>query len=262
MRWRFRAPRMPRVSPRALAWVGAAMLLVAMWMMAPLALRRLRFFRVRQVEIVGVRYLDVGQVLAALHLPARASVFDDTNILVERLRRLDGVADASVSRRPPASLRVIVREIEPVALLRDARGTLAVVDADARPLPFDPAKEALDRPIVGTARGAGVAGAGAGAAAATTSDSSVLGLLARVQVADPAFFQMIDAARGTGSPRGDVVLELGAHRVLFSRDAGPEVIEAVLLVARDLAARARTYAELDARFAGQVVVRRTATGGI
>ncbi|HYX81247.1 MAG TPA: FtsQ-type POTRA domain-containing protein [Gemmatimonadales bacterium] len=258
---------MPRVSPRALAWVGAAMLLVAMWMMAPLALRRLRFFRVRQVEIVGVRYLDVGQVLAALHLPARASVFDDTNILVERLRRLDGVADASVSRRPPASLRVIVREIEPVALLRDARGTLAVVDADARPLPFDPAKEALDRPIVWTARRAGVAGAragaGAGAAeAATTSDSSVLGLLARVQVADPAFFQMIDAARGTGSPRGDVVLELGAHRVLFSRDAGPEVIEAVLLVARDLAARARTYAELDARFAGQVVVRRTATGGI
>jgi hypothetical protein len=90
----------------------------------------------------------------------------------------------------------------------------------------------------------------------------VLGLLARVQVADPAFFQMIDAARGTGSPRGDVVLELGAHRVLFSRDAGPEVIEAVLLVARDLAARARTYAELDARFAGQVIVRRTATGGI
>jgi len=30
----------------------------------------------------------------------------------------------------------------------------------------------------------------------------------------------------------------------------------VVLVAQDLAAKARPYAELDARFAGQVVVRR------
>ena len=55
---------------------------------------------------------------------------------------------------------------------------------------------------------------------------------------------------------GDVVLELGTRRVLLARDAGPEVIQAVVLVAQDLAAKARPYAELDARFAGQVVVRR------
>ena len=217
------------------------MVVIVGWMMAPLALRRLRFFRVRQVEIVGIRYLDAGQVLAALRLPDQASVFDETQPLVERLRGVDGVADASVIRRPPGSLKVIVREIEPVALLEDARGALAVVDADARPLPFDPAKQSLDLPIVRTVGAAG--------------DSSVVGLLARVQVADPALFQTIDAARGTDS-RDDVVLELGSHRMLFGRDAGPEVIEAVMLVARDLAAKAKPYVELDARFAGQVVVRR------
>jgi hypothetical protein len=87
------------------------------------------------------------------------------------------------------------------------------------------------------------------------ADSAVVGVLARVQVFDPALFQSIDAARAD-APRGAVLLELGSHRVLLGRDAGPEVIQAVMLVARDLAAKARPYAELDGRYAGQVVVRR------
>ena len=253
MRWKFRTPRLARASWRVLAWAGAAMLVMMIWMTAPLGLRRLRFFRVRQVEIVGIRHLDAGQVLAALRLPERASVFDDTKVLAERLRGLDGVADASVNRRPPGSLQVIVREIEPVALVMSGRGTLQPVDADGRELPFDLA--GLDLPIVraGGAGGAGDAGAG---------DSGVVGLLARVQAVDPALFQTIDAARRMEAQRGDVLLELGAHRVLLNRDAGPEVIEAVVLVARDLAAKARPYAELDARFAGQVVVRRRSAGSV
>jgi len=242
VKWKF---RMPRVSWRVLAWAGAAMLVMVVWMTAPLGLRRLRFFRVRQVEIVGIRYLDADQVLAALQLSPAASVFDETEPLAERLRGLDGIADASVVRRPPGSLKVIVREVEPVALMMGERGALAPVDADGRQLPFD--RAGLDLPIVRTSAG----------------DSSVVGLLARVQAVDPALFQTIDAARRTETTRGDVLLELGggAHRVLLNGDAGPEVIEAVVLVARDLAAKARPYAELDARFAGQVVVRRRSSAG-
>jgi len=236
MKWTFRVLRLPRVSWRVLAWAGAAMAVLALWMTAPLVLRRMKFFGVRQVELVGIRYLDADQVLAALRLSPLASVFDDTGVLAERLRELDGVADASVSRRPPGSLKVIVREIEPVALVMNGRGALDPVDADVRPLPFDPTS--LDLPVVQAA------------------DSGVVGLLARVQAFDPALFQTIDAARRVTSPRGGVLLELGAHRVLLSSDARPEVIEAVVLVARDLAAKRRSYAELDARFDGQVVVRR------
>jgi cell division septal protein FtsQ len=229
----------PRGSRRALLWVGAVLAMMVMWMAAPLALRRVAFFRVRQVELVGIRYLDADRVLAALRLSPRASVFDDTEVLAERLRGLDGVADASVVRRPPASLKVIVREIEPVALVANARGALDVVDAESRTLPFDMTN--LDLPIV------------------RDSDRAVVTVLARVQAFDPALFQVIDAARRTETPRGgrgDVVLEVGPHRVLLNRDAGPEVIQAVMLVARDLAAKARSYTELDGRFAGQVVVRR------
>jgi cell division septal protein FtsQ len=225
--------RMGRVSWRVLVWAGAALAVMALWTAAPLALRRMRFFRVRQVELIGIRYLDADQVLGALRLGPRASVFDDTNVLAERLRALDGVADASVSRRPPGSLKVIVREIEPVALVRSVRGALQPVDADGRPLPFD--LTSLDLPVVQAA------------------DSGVVGVLARVQAFEPALFQSIDVARRSG---GAVLLELGAHRVLLRSDAAPEVIAAVVLVARDLAAKARPYAELDARFDGQVVVRR------
>src|SRR3989442_1695454 len=192
---------MPRVSWRVLAWASAAMAVMVIWMAAPLALRRMKFFRVQQVELVGIRYLDADQVLAALRLSPHASVFDDTGVLAERLRALDGVADASVSRRPPGSLQVVVREIEPVALVRNSRGALDPVDADGRPLPFDVAS--LDLPVVQAA------------------DSGVVGLLGRVQLGEPALVQTIDAARRAASPRGAGLFRLGSPRVLLRGDAGP-----------------------------------------
>ena len=207
------------------------------WTVAPLALRRVAFFRVRQIQLVGVRYPDADLVLASLRLSPRASVFDDTHMLADRVRGVDGVAEVAVARRPPGSLKVVVREVEPVALVAGGRGALTVVDGDGRALPF--ARVTLDLPVVQAA------------------DSGVIGVLARVQVFDPALFQSIDAARRIDG-QDDVALELGTRRVLLARDAGPEVIQAVFLVARDLAAKARPYTELDARFAGQVVVRRRA----
>jgi cell division septal protein FtsQ len=236
----------PKVSPlppipRGL-WGGAAGVLAVLgvWILAPKALRRLEFFRVRQIELVGVRHLAPDAVIGALRLRGRASVFDDTGLLTDRVRSLRGVADARVERRLPGALRVIVREVEPVALVAGPRG-IVVVDAAARPLPFDPARSGLDLPV------------------AAQADTGVIGVLALVQAVDPALFEDITTARRAGA-RGDVLLELDARRVLLRADAGPEVIRAVVQVGRDLALKARLYGELDARFAGQVVVRRRARG--
>jgi len=240
VKW-LRRLRMPRASRRVLWWAAGAMSVLALWMAAPLVLRRVAFFRVRQVELVGIRHLDADRVLGALRMSPRASVFDDTDILADRLRGLDGIADAAVIRRPPASLKVIVREVEPVALVANPRGALGVVDGDGRALPFE--LGTLDLPVV------------------KAPDSGVVGVLARVQAFDPQLYQAIDAARRADTQRGDVVLELGAHRLLLGSNAGPEVIQAVMLVARDLAAKARPYAELDGRYAGQVIVRRRVKGG-
>jgi hypothetical protein len=138
-------------------------------------------------------------------------------------------------------LTVEVREVEPAALAPGPRGSrgLVVLDAAGRPLPFDPARSGLDLPIVSSA------------------DSGVVGVLALIQSVDPALFQSITGARTVG--RNGVSIEIGSRRVVVGRDAGPEVIRSVVLVAQDLALKGRSYGELDARFAGQVVVRRKPT---
>jgi cell division protein FtsQ len=239
--------RWPRWRRRAVGAVGGSGLIALSWFGAPLALRQVALFRVRQIELVGIRNLAPDAVIAALRLDPRASVFTDTRLLADRVRGLTGVADARVVRRLPSALMVEVKEVEPAALAPPIqRGGLVPVDAAGRPLPFDPARTALDLPI------------------AASRDSGVVGVLALIQSVDPTLFQTITgarAARGGGGNGGGVVLELGAHRVLVARDAGPEVIRAVVQVAQDLNAKGRPYVELDARYAGQVVVRRRATAG-
>jgi len=214
---------------------------MVLWLGVPLLLRQAGFFRVRQIELVGVRYLAPAAVIGALRLAPGASVFDDLDEITARVRALPGVADARVARRVPGSLKVIVKEVEPVAFV-PGRGTreLSVVDGEGRPLPYDPSRRALDLPV------------------AASADSGLVAMLALVQAVDPTLFEEITAARAN---RSDVVLELGVRRLLLARDAGPEVIRAVVLVTQDLASRSRRYAELDARYAGQIVVRRAAGGG-
>jgi cell division protein FtsQ len=221
-----------------LAGVVAVVVLAAGWVGVPWVLRRLDFFRVRQIELVGVRYLAPDAVIGSLALAPGASVFDPTAPLVRRVERLPGVAGADVQRRLPGALRVVVREVEPAAFVPGPRG-LMPVDAGGHPLPFDPARVAIDLPVVADA------------------DSGVIAVLALVRSLNPTMFHGITSVRRLA--HGDVQLDLGTHRVLVRRDAGPEDVQAVELVQQDLAAKRRPYAELDVRFAGQVVVRRKAS---
>lgn len=228
--------------------------MLVLWFGGPALLGHVAFFRVRQIELVGLKRLAPDAVIAALRLPAEASVFTDTRLLADRVRGLGGVAGARVQRRLPGVLEVELRELEPAALVPASGvggggggggaargGSLVAVDGEGRLLPFDPARAPLDVPI------------------ATSADRAVVGVLALVQSVDPALYQTITSARSLAG--GDVLLEIGSRRVLLGCDAGPEVIRAVVLVAHDLAAKRRAYAELDARFAGQVVVRRKSSVG-
>ncbi|MGH7701255.1 MAG: cell division protein FtsQ/DivIB [Gemmatimonadales bacterium] len=226
------------------AGLGLAGVGLGLWFGAPRVLRQLDLFRLRRVELVGVRHLAPDTVIAALRLGPQASVFVDRDLLADRVRGLAGVDEAWVERRYPGALAVRVRETEAVALTPaqgEQGGRLVVLDGRGRVLPFDPARSGLDLPL------------------ARSADAGVAAVLGLVRGVDPALFREIVTARAT--VRGDVVLELESGRVLLRRDAGPEDIRAVVLVAQDLAARARRYAELDARYAGQVVVRRRRSGG-
>ncbi|HTY06518.1 MAG TPA: FtsQ-type POTRA domain-containing protein [Gemmatimonadales bacterium] len=221
-------------------WLPLAVVLglLVLWFGVPVLARHLSFFRVRQVELVGVRNLAPEAVIQALGLGARASVFDPAGPLEARVRALPGVAGVRVARHLPGALAVIVREVEPAAFVPGPRG-LVVVDAAGHPLPFDPARTVLDLPL------------------AATADSGLAAILGLIRALDPALFQAIVSARRVG--HGDVLLDEGGRRILVGPDPQPEVIQAVVQVQQELSAKGRSYAELDARYAGQIVVRRRAS---
>jgi cell division septal protein FtsQ len=217
-------------------WVVLAALIggAALWFAAPAVLRHVEFFRVRRVEMQGLQYLDAAKVIAAARLSRTASVFDDPDAIAQRVRALPGVSDAQVARRLPGTLRIRLEEAEPVALTPKG-DRLAMVDARGAVLPFDPLASAPSLPVL----------IGGGAL--------VAGALARTRDYDPGLFARIDAAWRVGP---DVVFEVAGRWLWFDPQLTAEDIRAVTAVEQALARQGRPYAELDGRFAGQVVVRR------
>ncbi len=223
--------RKGRVAAAGLAALAA---LSPLW--GPPALRPFGFFRVRRIELVGAKLLDPQMVVGALGLRSDASVWDRLGPLADRVRAVPGVAEAVVTRRLPGTLRVRVREVEPVALAA-GDGRLVAVGRDARPLPYDPARAAVDLPVLQRA------------------EPPLVGALAAVQTADPSFFSAVASARG--GPGGSLELELeGGGVVRLAVPVDPAVVQAVAAVERDLASRTQGWRELDGRYAGWVVVRR------
>jgi cell division protein FtsQ len=219
----------------ALVAGATAAVLAPLW--GPPLLRPFRFFAVRRVELVGLRYLSPDLVTGALGLRSEASVWDRLGPLAARVRALPGVAEATVTRRLPAALRVEVREVEPVALASGASGLVAV-GPDGRPLPYDPTRVAVDAPVISSA------------------ERALVEALAAVRTADPQFFGEVAAARP--GPAGSLELEVeGRGRVRLALPVDAAVVQAVAAVERTLAARSEGWRELDGRYAGWVVVRRT-----
>ena len=213
--------------------IGGAALLLSGWFGAPWLGRRLAYFDVRQVEVVGARYVPVKAVMGSLKLPKSASVFDPLGPVAARVQKVPGITEAEVTRRLPGTLVVKVSESVPVALAQTANG-LRMLDGAGKVLPFDPSRAAPDLPI------------------ATAADAAVARLLGRLREMDPAFYGDVQAAWRV---KEDVVLRLKSYNVWLRASAGEDEIRAIKLVEADLKRRGRPFAALDGRFADQVVVR-------
>jgi cell division protein FtsQ len=227
MRWRRVALAAALVAVGASPWWG------------PLALRPVRFFGVRRVEVSGARYLAPESVVRALGLRSDASVFDDLDRLAARVRTMGGVDEATVGRRLPGTLVVTVRETEPVALA-EGPDDLVAVGPDGRPLPFPAAGSSVDAPVVANA------------------DPQLLRALETIRVTDLGLFADVSAAR---SQDGEVELVLSQGRVRLELPVDPVVVRRVAAVRRDLTSRGLPWRELDGRFGDWVVVRRAPQGG-
>ena len=217
-------------------WVLGGLALVALlWFGLPVLGRNLGFFRLRRVEFHGITHLSPQRLMPAIKLAEDASIFDSLEGIEERLQAIPGVVSASVHRRIPGTIRVDIEEARPVALSPSREGGMTLVDERGRTLPFDPTISAPDLPIM------------------VRPDSAVAGVLARVREVDPGLFARVVSA---SKYQKDVVLQVDSQRYWFRPNASAEAILAVTAVAADLARKKWDYAELDGRFADQVIVRR------
>lgn len=209
------------------------------WFGGPAVLRRIGFFKIRRVELVGVSAARPADLVAAMRIPRKANLFDDLRPFQARALAFPGIRSAEVHRRLPGTLVVEVTEARAVALApRDGR--LAMVGRNGKFLPFDPAVSAPDLPVV------------------DQPGPIVARVLGRLQEIDPELFSRVVTASQVG---GDVVLDLGGRRLWLRPDVSGEVIRAVMAAEQVLGRQGRAWAELDGRFAGQVVVRGRGRAG-
>lgn len=212
---------------------AALVVLVASVMFVPRMARRLTFFRLRQVEVVGARYLDPDDVVRRLGLRRGGSTLDPLGPIARAAAAIRGVMSAQVERRLPGTIRVMLQEARPVALAA-ATDRLVLIDSIGHMLPYDPARAPASLPIA-------------------ERDSTTASLLQRLAVADPVWYDSVEFAR---RDRGDVVLDAGAHHVRLRPDAGVDVMRAVMAVRTYLMEAGIPWREIDGRFRERVFVRK------
>ena len=223
--------------PRWRIAIGLALLLIALaaplW--GPRVLRELAFFRVRKVEVLGLRYTPAAEVLARLRVDTTRSVWDPLAPLADRVMAHPQIASAVVSRRLPGTLVVEVVERRPVALV-PVGAELRAVDERGVVLPLDPSRTPVDAPVVTAPR-----------------DAGVYHLLGQMQREAPQLYARISSIRSAGG--GELLLQVAdvpvrtMTRVTLARLSDIEPVE------RDLARRQLRAAELDLRYRDQVIAR-------
>ena len=209
--------------------------------------RKMAFFRVRSVEIRGLRYLQPAEVLGRLKADTLMSLWDDLEPLRQRVLHHPQVSDVSITRRMPGTLVVTVKENQPVALIQGASGLLPY-DSLGRQLPIDPARTNLDLPIV------------------ATRDPALLKLVGAIRNLEPRVFSRIEDVRRTGRDEILLTLSRGALapdarndeqtlRVRLPIGLSVERLADIFPVERDLARRQAHVGELDLRYRDQVIAR-------
>lgn len=225
--------RGPRRLKLALAGV-AALLLVTIPLWAPLIMRRMDFFRVRRLEIVGTRYIAASDIVGRAALDTTRSVWDATGPIGSRVRAHPGVQSVDVSRKLPGTLVITVTEYQPIALVPGPQG-FRVFDQRGVALPIDPSRVTVDAPVL------------------VRADTALLRLLADLRATLPAVYRRISELK-----------RVGAHELVFQLDDAPvramttvsvEDLHQIESVEEDLRKRGVKVTELDLRFNGQIIAR-------
>jgi cell division protein FtsQ len=218
-----------------LALTGIVVILAAgspFW--GPLLMRRMAFFHVHRIEIIGARYVAPSDILARLHVDTVASVWDPTAPLVTRLMSHPEIQRAVVRRKLPGTLVVEVTERAPVALV-PANDGFRVFDERGVALPIDPARVTVDAPVL------------------SERDTTLLRLLGALRVEMPVFYAKLSGVRKVGND--EVVLDLPNQPVRAMHDVSLERLAEIEPVEADLSRKQLHATELDLRYRDQVIAR-------
>lgn len=219
---------------------------------------QLVFFRIREVEVKGTRYLEPRAVVARMRVDTLRSIWEETDIFRSRIESHPQVTSAEIKRRLPSTLIVVIRENLPVALIPAAAGFQAY-DSSGRLLPMDPQVSAPDLPVV------------------LRRDPAILALLGRIRAFNPVIFQRISEvsrplpgellfllASGNGktssaasdtSALDSVVSQNSVLRVRVPLGVTVARLADIFPVENDLNRRQVKVAELDLRYRDQVIAR-------
>lgn len=219
-------------APALWATLAFVVLLAPFW--APPLLRRLDFFHVRHVEIVGARYLEPDEILRRMQVDTSVSVWDPTDPFRRRVAAHPLVRDVAIERKLPGTLVVRIVEHAPVALVPADSG-LRAYDERGVALPIDPASAEVDVPIV------------------AIPDSGTLRLLGVVRTRAPGLYRRLSEIRRDGP--GELLFVLDSFPVRALTGVTLERLTDLELVERDLARRRLRATELDLRYRDQVIAR-------
>ena len=252
-----------RVLPEAPArrgwgWVVLALSLVTLMgglSQSPRLLRRMDTFRVRQVEVRGTRFLAPDEVLEVSGVGQTSSVFDSPDAWIASLARHPMIASVRIERRLPSTVRIVVTETQPVALVRAT--TLLPVNGEGRVLPIAPEAARLDLPVLMASVDVGSTGY------VDARAQEAVRALARLQAQEPALAAAVSEFDGGGALR--LLLRLSHPTVaLLPLEPTATRLNEVRRTLDDLATRGELPQTLvvDGRFEGQVVVSLNTTGSI
>lgn len=218
-----------------LALVGIAALLVLttpLW--GTLVMRRMAFFHVRRIEILGARYVSPSDILARLHVDTLASVWNPTGPLAARVAAHPEIDKATVHRKLPGTLVVTVTERVPVALVPAARG-IQVYDERGRLLPIDPSRVPVDAPVL------------------MQRDTILLRLLGSMRVGMPAMYARVSEMERVG--RNELLMKVDTTPIRAMDNITLDRLAEIDPVEADLGRKQLRVSEIDLRYRDQVIAR-------